>query len=129
MDLPLDLLYTKEHEWVKLDGTTATVGITDYAQSSLGDIVYVELPKPGASLEQFAQMGVIESVKAVSDIYAPVGGTIVEINGDAENDPAKVNSEPYTGGWLVKIKLADASQAKNLLDAAGYQKVVDAAAG
>lgn len=129
MDLPADLLYTKEHEWVKLDGATAIVGITDYAQSSLGDIVYVEMPKPGAAVEQFNQMGVIESVKAVSDIFAPLSGTIAEVNGDVENDPAKVNSEPYVGGWLVKITLADAAQTKNLLDAAAYQKVVDAAAG
>ncbi|HLN46885.1 MAG TPA: glycine cleavage system protein GcvH [Magnetospirillaceae bacterium] len=129
MELPQDLLYTKEHEWVKLDGTSATVGITDYAQSSLGDIVYVEMPKAGAAIEQFKQMGVIESVKAVSDIFAPLSGTITQVNGEVENDPAKVNSEPYGGGWLVKMTLADAGQAVNLLDAAAYQKVVDAAAG
>ncbi len=129
MELPQDLLYTKEHEWVKLDGASATVGITDYAQSSLGDIVYVEMPKAGAAIEQFKQMGVIESVKAVSDIFAPLSGTITQVNGEVENDPAKVNSEPYGGGWLVKMTLADAGQAVNLLDAAAYQKVVDAAAG
>ncbi|HME82099.1 MAG TPA: glycine cleavage system protein GcvH [Candidatus Eremiobacteraceae bacterium] len=129
MELPQDLLYTKEHEWVKLDGTSAIIGITDYAQSSLGDIVYVEMPKAGVTVEQFKQMGVIESVKAVSDIFAPLSGTITHVNGDVENDPAKVNSEPYGGGWLVKMTLADAGQAKNLLDAAAYQKVVDAAAG
>jgi len=129
VELPQDLLYTKEHEWVKLDGTSATVGITDYAQSSLGDIVYVEMPKAGAAIEQFKQMGVIESVKAVSDIFAPLSGTITQVNGEVENDPAKVNSEPYGGGWLVKMTLADAGQAVNLLDAAAYQKVVDAAAG
>jgi len=129
VELPQDLLYTKEHEWVKLDGASATVGITDYAQSSLGDIVYVEMPKAGAAIEQFKQMGVIESVKAVSDIFAPLSGTITQVNGEVENDPAKVNSEPYGGGWLVKMTLADAGQAVNLLDAAAYQKVVDAAAG
>ncbi|MBV8081775.1 MAG: glycine cleavage system protein GcvH [Candidatus Eremiobacteraeota bacterium] len=127
MDLPAGLLYTKEHEWVKLDGTSATVGITDYAQSSLGDIVYVEMPKAGAVVEQFKQMGVIESVKAVSDIFAPLSGTIAAVNADVENDPAKVNGDPYGTGWLVKITLSDASQSKNLLDAAAYQKVVDAA--
>ena len=127
MDLPAGLLYTKEHEWVKLDGANATVGITDYAQSSLGDIVYVEMPKAGSAVEQFKQMGVIESVKAVSDIFAPLSGSIVEVNADVENDPAKVNSDPYGAGWLVKIALADAAQTKALLDAAGYQKVVDAA--
>jgi len=127
VDLPAGLLYTKEHEWVKLDGTSATVGITDYAQSSLGDIVYVEMPKAGAVVEQFKQMGVIESVKAVSDIFAPLSGTIAAVNADVENDPAKVNGDPYGTGWLVKITLSDASQSKNLLDAAAYQKVVDAA--
>ena len=127
MDLPAGLLYTKEHEWVKLDGANAIVGITDYAQSSLGDIVYVEMPKAGSAVEQFKQMGVIESVKAVSDIFAPLSGSILEVNADVENDPAKVNSDPYGAGWLVKIALADAAQTKALLDAAGYQKVVDAA--
>lgn len=127
MDLPAGLLYTKEHEWVKLDGTSATVGITDYAQTSLGDIVYVEMPKAGALVEQFKQMGVIESVKAVSDIFAPLSGTIEQVNADVENDPAKVNGDPYGAGWLVKIALSDAAQAKNLLDAAAYQKVIDAA--
>lgn len=127
MDLPAGLLYTKEHEWVKLDGTSATVGITDYAQTSLGDIVYVEMPKAGALVEQFKQMGVIESVKAVSDIFAPLSGTIEQVNADVENDPAKVNGDPYGAGWLVKITLSDAAQAKNLLDAAAYQKVIDAA--
>jgi glycine cleavage system H protein len=112
---------------VKLDGASATVGITDYAQTSLGDIVYVEMPKAGSAVEQFKQMGVIESVKAVSDIFAPLSGSITAVNADVENDPAKVNSDPYGAGWLVKIKLADAAQAKNLLDAAAYQKVVDAA--
>ena len=128
MELPTDRKYTNEHEWAKIAGDIATVGITDYAQSSLGDIVYVEMPKPGAAVTQSKQMGVIESVKAVSDIYAPLSGTIAEINGDVENDPAKVNNDPYDGGWLVKIKLADPAEVKNLLDGAAYQKVVDAAA-
>ena len=126
--LPQDLKYTKEHEWVKIDGANATVGITDYAQSSLGDIVYVEMPKPGAQVEQFKQMGVVESVKAVSDIYAPLSGTVVEINGEVENDPAKVNNDPFGQGWLVKIKITDAAQAGQLLDAAAYKAVVDEAA-
>src|ERR1700687_4338457 len=102
MDLPTDRFYTKEHEWVIIAGATATVGITDYAQSSLGDIVYVEMPKPGNALEQFKQMGVVESVKAVSDIFAPMSGKVTEINGDVENDPATVNNDPYGAGWLVK---------------------------
>jgi glycine cleavage system H protein len=128
MNLPTDRKYTKEHEWAKINGDVAIVGITDYAQSSLGDIVYVEMPKPGATVEQFKQMGVIESVKAVSDIYAPLSGTIAEINGEVENDPAKVNNDPYDGGWLVKITMADRNEAKNLMDAPDYQKVVDEAA-
>jgi glycine cleavage system H protein len=128
MNLPTDRKYTKEHEWAKINGDTAIVGITDYAQSSLGDIVYVEMPKPGAKVEQHKQMGVIESVKAVSDIYAPLSGTIAEINGEVENDPATVNNDPYEGGWLVKIKISDQEEGKQLLDAAEYQKVADAAA-
>jgi glycine cleavage system H protein len=128
INLPVDRLYTKEHEWVKLDGTTATVGITDYAQSSLGDIVYVELPKPGTTVTQFKQMGVVESVKAVSDIYAPVSGEVTEINGDVENDPAKVNNDPYNDGWLVKIQVAGPQAVMGLLKPADYQAIVDAAA-
>lgn len=125
-NLPIDRSYTKEHEWIKIEAKLATVGITDYAQSSLGDIVYVEMPKPGAALEQSKPMGVVESVKAVSDIYAPVSGKVVEVNGDVENDPAIVNSDPYDAGWLVKIELSDAAEAKSLLDAAAYQLVIDA---
>lgn len=126
MDLPNDRQYTKEHEWIKIEAKLATVGITDYAQSSLGDIVYVEMPKPGAALEQSKPMGVVESVKAVSDIYAPVSGKAVEVNGDVENDPAIVNTDPYGAGWLVKIELSNAAEAKSLLDAAAYQLVIDA---
>jgi len=128
VDLPTDRKYTKEHEWAKIAGDVATVGITDYAQSALGDIVYVEMPKPGVVVSQFKKMGVIESVKAVSDIYAPLSGTIAEVNGEVEDDPAKVNNDPYGGGWLVKIKLADSGEEKNLHDAPSYQQVVDAAA-
>jgi glycine cleavage system H protein len=126
VDLPNDRHYTKEHEWIKIEAKLATVGITDYAQSSLGDIVYVEMPKPGAALEQSKPMGVVESGKAVSDIYAPVTGKVVEVNGDVENDPAIVNTDPYAAGWLVKIELSDAAEAKSLLDAAAYQLVIDA---
>lgn len=126
MDLPKDRQYTKEHEWVKIEAKLATVGITDYAQSSLGDIVYVEMPKPGAALEQSKPMGVVESVKAVSDIYAPVSGKALEVNGDVENDPAIVNTDPYGAGWLVKIELSNAAEAKSLLDAAAYQLIIDA---
>jgi glycine cleavage system H protein len=121
---PADRLYTKEHEWVKVDGQNALIGITDYAQSSLGDIVYVELPKPGAKLEQGKPIGVVESVKAVSDIYAPVSGTVVEVNGGVEDDPAKVNGDPFGEGWLVKIALADPAQAKGLLAGSDYDALL-----
>ncbi len=126
MPQPTDRLYTKEHEWVKVQGDTATVGITDYAQSSLGDIVYVELPKPGTSLSQFKPIGVVESVKAVSDIYAPLSGTVTEINGAVEDDPAKVNGDPFGEGWLIKLKLSDPAETKALLDAAAYDSHVSA---
>ena len=127
MNLPTDRLYTKEHEWVKLDGATATVGITDYAQSSLGDIVYLELPKPGTAVTQFKQMGVVESVKAVSDIYSPVSGQVSEVNADVENDPAKVNNDPYGAGWLVKVKVSGPDSLAGLLKAPEYQAILDAA--
>ena len=107
MAQPAGLLFSKDHEWVKLDGDVATIGISDYAQSSLGDIVYVELPRVGATLQQFAGIGVVESVKAVSDIYTPLGGEVLEINGAIEADPALVNREPFEGGWFYKLKLAD----------------------
>jgi len=123
---PTDRFYTKEHEWVKIDGTRAVIGITEHAQNALGDIVYVELPKIGASLEQGKPIGVVESVKAVSDIFAPISGTVTEVNSSAVDDPAKVNGDPFGGGWLVKIDVADAGQSKQLLDAAAYDAVVQA---
>jgi glycine cleavage system H protein len=121
---PTDRLYTKEHEWVKIDGDSATIGISDHAQSALGDIVYVELPKPGASLAQGKPIGVVESVKAVSDIYAPISGTVTEVNGAIEDDPATVNADPYGAGWLAKIKIINADEAKSLLDAASYDELL-----
>ena len=124
MPAPTDRFYTKEHEWVKIDGDTATIGISDHAQSALGDIVYVELPKPGGSLSQGKPIGVVESVKAVSDIYAPISGTVTEVNGAIEDDPATVNADPYGAGWLVKIKITNADEAKSLLDAASYNEFV-----
>jgi glycine cleavage system H protein len=124
MAQPSDRLYTKEHEWVKIDGASAVVGITDYAQSSLGDIVYVEMPKPGASVERGKPVGVVESVKAVSDIFAPVSGTVIEINAAVEEDQTKVNKDPYGEGWLVKLKLTDAADKTGLIDAAAYDELV-----
>jgi glycine cleavage system H protein len=125
VSVPDDRQYTKEHEWVKIDGKVATVGITDYAQSSLGDIVYVELPKPGAQLERSKPMGVVESVKAVSDIYAPVSGSVTQVNSAVEDDPAKVNGDPFGDGWLVQIALDGAAPADGLLDAKAYDELVD----
>jgi glycine cleavage system H protein len=109
---------------VKLDGEVATIGITDYAQSSLGDIVYVELPRVGATLTQFGNIGVVESVKAVSDIFTPLGGEVLEINGALEGDPALVNREPFGGGWFYKVKLGDDSEKGNLLSGDAYDKLV-----
>jgi glycine cleavage system H protein len=122
--VPAGLLYSKEHEWVKVDGDVATVGITDYAQSSLGDIVYVELPRAGAELTQFGSIGVIESVKAVSDIFTPVGGEVVGINDGLENDPAAVNRDPYGAGWFYKVKLADMSQTGELMSPEQYEQLI-----
>jgi len=128
MAIPADLRYSKEHEWVKLDGDTATVGITDYAQNSLGDIVYVELPRVGATVAQFSSVGVVESVKAVSDLFTPVGGEITVVNDALEGDAALVNRDPFGAGWMLKIKLADASQIDSLLTASQYEALVAEAA-
>jgi glycine cleavage system H protein len=120
---PADLLFSKEHEWVRLDEGSATIGITDYAQNALGDIVYVELPKIGTAIEQFANVGVIESVKAVSDLFTPMSGEVVEVNDGLEDDPAAVNREPYGAGWLLRIRLSKPDEAKSLLSAAEYEKI------
>ncbi len=124
MAQPAGLLFSKDHEWVKLDGDVATVGITDYAQHSLGDIVYVELPRIGATLTQFGNIGVVESVKAVSDIFTPVGGDVLEINAALEGDPALVNRDPFGEGWFYKVKLADDAEKANLLSADAYDVLI-----
>jgi len=121
---PENLLYSKEHEWVKIDGDIATVGITEYAQSSLGDIVYVELPKTGANVVQFGNVGVVESVKAVSDLFTPVGGEVVEVNAELDGDPALVNREPFAGGWMLKVRLSDASETARLLSPSAYEQLI-----
>jgi len=120
---PANLLYSKEHEWVKVDGDVATVGITDYAQNSLGDIVYVELPRVGSTVDQFGTVGVVESVKAVSDLYTPIGGEVTEVNAELENDPALVNRDAYQGGWMFKVRLTDGSQTSGLLSPEDYDKL------
>jgi glycine cleavage system H protein len=120
---PDDLLYSKEHEWVKIEDDVATIGVTDYAQNSLGDIVYVELPKIGARIAQFENAGVIESVKAVSDLFTPISGEVLEVNAALGDDPAAVNRDPYDAGWLFKLRIADRSESENLLRAADYEKL------
>lgn len=122
---PEDLKYSKEHEWVRLDGNTAEVGVTVFAQESLGDVVFVDLPDAGTEVEQFAKFGEIESVKAVSDLFSPVGGKIVEINSGATDTPEVVNAEPYGSGWLIKIELSDLGQLDELMDAAAYQATLE----
>src|SRR6476620_777358 len=124
--VPTDLHYTKDHEWVRVEGDQATIGITAYAAEQLGDIVFVELPDAGRALEQFAAFGVVESVKAVSDLFAPVGGEVVEANGALAGKPELVNEDPYDAGWMIKVRLADAGQVDGLLDAAAYDDIVKA---
>ncbi|MDP9018932.1 MAG: glycine cleavage system protein GcvH [Candidatus Eremiobacteraeota bacterium] len=124
MAQPQNLLYSKEHEWVKIDGDTATIGITDYAQSSLGDIVYVELPKAGASIAQFGNTGVIESVKAVSDLFTPVSGEVLEVNSALDSDPALVNREPFEGGWLFKVRMSNTNEQNHLLSPETYDQLL-----
>ncbi len=122
--VPSDLRYTKEHEWVRVEGDVATVGITAHAADQLGDIVFVELPAAGRALEQFATFGVVESVKAVSDLFAPVGGEVVEVNAGLASTPEVVNSDPYGAGWMVRIRLAEPAQAEALLDPVAYEALV-----
>jgi glycine cleavage system H protein len=122
--IPADLRYTKEHEWVRVDGDVVTIGITQHAADQLGDIVFVELPAAGRALEQFATFGVVESVKAVSDLFAPVDGEVVEANGALASAPEVVNSDPYGAGWMLRIRLADAAQVDALLDPAAYEALV-----
>ena len=123
--IPAELRYAKSHEWLKLESDgTATVGITDYAQNSLGDITYVQVPKVGATLKAGETFGVVESVKAASDLYAPVAGTVVAVNGALDGAPETVNRAPYADGWMLKLKLADPAAVGALLDAAAYAKLV-----
>lgn len=124
-NVPADLRYAKSHEWLKLESDgTATIGITDYAQNSLGDITYVQLPKVGAVLKAGETFGVVESVKAASDLYAPVGGTVTSINGELDTAPETLNRVPYEAGWMIKLKLTNPAEAEALLDAAAYGKLI-----
>jgi len=124
MGYPADFRYTKEHEWVKVDGGIATIGITDYAQSELGDVVFVELPKVSAKLETGKSFGNVESVKAVSEIYAPASGEVTEVNPELTGKPELLNSDPHGAGWLVKVKLSNAAELHSLMDAAAYEAFV-----
>ena len=120
MAYPDDLSYSKEHEWVRQEGSRATIGITSFAADELGDIVFVELPEVGSSLKQFATFGVVESVKAVSDLYAPVSGEVVEVNESLRDSPELLNSDPFGEGWIAKVDIADRSELDSLLDADAY---------
>jgi glycine cleavage system H protein len=119
--VPADLRYTKEHEWVRVSGDEATIGITDFAAAQLGDIVFVELPATGRTLDQYAAFGVVESVKAVSDLFAPVSGEVVATNDELASKPELLNGDPYGDGWIVRVRLADPAQVGDLLDAPAYE--------
>jgi glycine cleavage system H protein len=124
--VPTDLRYTKDHEWVRVAGDEATVGITEYAASQLGDIVFVELPDAGRKLDQHATFGVVESVKAVSDLFAPVSGEVLATNDALTGAPELVNGEPYGEGWMIRIRLADPAETESLLDASAYDALIAA---
>ena len=126
MAYPANFRYTKEHEWVNVEGGTATIGITDYAQGELGDVVFVELPKIGAKLETGKSFGNVESVKAVSEIYAPAAGEVTAANAELANKPELLNSDPHGAGWLVKIKLANVADVSGLMDTAAYEAFIAA---
>ncbi len=122
MEVPKDLLYTLEHEWIRVDGKNAVIGITHFAQEQLGDIVFVELPEVGSELEKESPFGVVESVKTVSDLYAPASGKITKVNKELETNPEQVNNEPYGAGWIVEIELSDEQGLESLLDPDAYNE-------
>lgn len=121
---PSGLKYSKEHEWALVEGDTATIGVTHFAQDSLGDVVYIDLPPPGTDLEQFAKFGEIESVKAVSDLFTPLSGTVTEVNQETIDDPERVNTDPYGDGWLIKLRIDDSAGLDNLLSAEAYEALL-----
>lgn len=124
MSVPQNLKYTKDHEWVSVEGDIATIGITDFAQSELGDIVYVEIETEGESLDNEEVFGSVEAVKTVSDLFMPVSGEIVEFNSNLETSPELVNSDPYGGGWMIKVKMSNKTELNDLLDADGYSALI-----
>lgn len=121
---PSGLKYSKEHEWALVEGDTATIGVTHFAQDSLGDVVYIDLPPPGTDLEQFAKFGEIESVKAVSDLFTPLSGTVTEVNQEAVDDPERVNTDPYGDGWLIKLRVDESAGLDNLMTAEAYEALL-----
>ncbi len=126
MLFPTNLKYTKDHEWAKVDGKTVTVGVTDHAQSSLGDIVFVELPAVGRVLKEHETFGVVESIKAVSDLYCPIAGKILEVNSALKDDPAKINKDPHGSAWMIKLEVSDPASLNSLMDATAYERYVAA---
>lgn len=120
-NIPADLKYTKDHEWAKVTGDSAVIGITDFAQSALGDIVFVELPEIGKTLNAHQSFGVVESIKSVSDLYSPISGTVVEVNSGLQNTPELCNAEPYGSAWMIKVKLSNTQELNSLLSASDYQ--------
>lgn len=126
MNIPEELKYTKDHEWVKIEGDIVTIGITDYAQKELGDIVYIDVDTLDETVEKDEVFGSVEAVKTVSDLFMPITGEVIEFNADLEDTPEKVNSDPYGNGWLIKVKIEDNSQLENLLDAKTYQELISA---
>ena len=126
MNIPANLKYTKDHEWVRIDGDVATVGITDFAQKELGDIVYVEVETLDQTLDKDEVFGTVEAVKTVSDLFLPLSGEIIEFNDTLESSPEKVNTDPYGEGWMVKVKIADASEVEGLLDSEAYKNLIGA---
>jgi len=124
MTFPENLKYTKEHEWVRVEGDTGVVGITEYAQGELGDVVFVELPQNGRQVKQGESFGTIEAVKAVSDLYAPLSGEVTEINSELEKSPESVNKEPYGKGWMLKLKIGNKNELNNLLDVKAYRELI-----
>ena len=124
MRFPNDLKYTKDHEWARIEGKKVTVGVTDHAQSALGDVVFVELPQVGRVLKDHETFGVVESIKAVSDLYSPLAGKVIEVNSALADDPSRINRDPYGDAWLVRLELADGASTAGLMDAASYEKLV-----
>ena len=124
MNIPQDLKYTKDHEWIRVEGDTVTIGITDFAQSELGDIVYVEVETVDETLDKEEVFGTVEAVKTVSDLYLPISGEIIEFNESLEDEPEKVNSDPYGEGWMIKVKFSDESQLEELLNADAYKEIL-----